>query len=118
MALEAPRPLLGARFYMKKLIAYLNNFQRKKLFCVQTLTKLPELTEPFCQHPSFHSFDEFSGQQHKLFFNGHKYIQVPGRIRIRNCLASRIKFNTGTGKSIPRSLRNIYGSGTLVFFLD
>jgi hypothetical protein len=44
MALEAPRPLLGARFYMKKLLAYLNNFQRKKLFCVQTLTKLPELT--------------------------------------------------------------------------
>jgi hypothetical protein len=44
MALEAPRPLLGAGFYMKKFVAYLNNFQRKKLFCVQTLTKLPELT--------------------------------------------------------------------------
>ncbi len=44
MALEAPRPLLGAGFYKKKLTAYLNNFQRKKLFCVQTLTKLPELT--------------------------------------------------------------------------
>jgi hypothetical protein len=44
MVLEAPRPLQGAGFYMKKLVAYLNNFQRKKLFCVQTLTKLPELT--------------------------------------------------------------------------
>jgi hypothetical protein len=48
MALEAPRPLLGAGFYMKKFVAYLNNFQRKKLFCVQTLTKLPELTVLFC----------------------------------------------------------------------
>ncbi len=42
----ASRSLLGAGFYMKKLVAYLNNFQRKKLFCVQTLTKLPELTVP------------------------------------------------------------------------
>jgi hypothetical protein len=47
MALEAPRPLLGAGFYMKKFIAYLYNFQRKKLFCVQTLMELPELTVPF-----------------------------------------------------------------------
>jgi hypothetical protein len=31
MALEAPRPLLGAGFYMKKLVAYQNNFQRKKI---------------------------------------------------------------------------------------
>jgi hypothetical protein len=44
--MEAPWPLLGAHFYMKKHIAYLNNFQRKKLFCVQTLTKLAELTVP------------------------------------------------------------------------
>ena len=29
---------------MKKILAYLNNFQRKKLFCVKNLTKLPELT--------------------------------------------------------------------------
>jgi hypothetical protein len=48
MALEAPRPLLGAGYYMKKLVAYLNNIQRKKLFYIQTLTKLPELTEPEC----------------------------------------------------------------------
>jgi hypothetical protein len=44
MALEAPRPLLGAGYYMKKLVAYLDNIQRKKLFYIQTLTKLPELT--------------------------------------------------------------------------
>jgi hypothetical protein len=31
-------------FYIKKLVAYLNNFQRTKSFCIQTLTKLPELT--------------------------------------------------------------------------
>jgi hypothetical protein len=46
MAVEAPRPLLGAGYYMKKLVAYpyLNNIKRKKLFYIQTLTKLPELT--------------------------------------------------------------------------
>jgi hypothetical protein len=44
MALEAPMPLLGAGYYIKKLVAYLNNIQRKKLFYIQTLTKLPELT--------------------------------------------------------------------------
>ncbi len=48
MALEAPRPLLGAGYYMKKLVAYLNNIQRKKLFCIKTLTKLPELTVYIC----------------------------------------------------------------------
>ena len=47
MALEAPRPLLGAGYYRKKLVAYLNNIQRKKLFYIQTLTKLPELTVVF-----------------------------------------------------------------------
>jgi hypothetical protein len=44
MALEAPRPLLGAGYYIKKFVAYLNNIHRKKLFYIQTLTKLPELT--------------------------------------------------------------------------
>jgi hypothetical protein len=44
MTLEAPWPLLGAGYYMKKLVAYLNNIQRKKFFYIQTLTKLPVLT--------------------------------------------------------------------------
>jgi hypothetical protein len=30
MTLEVPRPLLGAGFKMKKIIAYKNNLQRKK----------------------------------------------------------------------------------------
>ncbi len=44
ITLEAPRPLLGTGFYMEKIFAYQNNYQRKKLFCVKTLTKLPKLT--------------------------------------------------------------------------
>jgi len=31
-------------FYIKKLVAYVNNFKRTKSFGIQTLTKLPELT--------------------------------------------------------------------------
>jgi hypothetical protein len=44
MTLEAPRPLLGAGVKMKKIMAYLNNFLGKKLFYIENLTKLPELT--------------------------------------------------------------------------
>jgi hypothetical protein len=46
MTLEAPRPLLGAGVKMKKIMAYLNNFLGKKLFYIENLTKLPELTVP------------------------------------------------------------------------
>jgi hypothetical protein len=42
MALEALRPLLGAGFYMK-IRSIPKQFSEKKLFCVQTLTKLTEL---------------------------------------------------------------------------
>jgi hypothetical protein len=46
MTLEAPRPLLGAGVKMKKIMAYryLNNFLGKKLFYIENLTKLLELT--------------------------------------------------------------------------
>jgi hypothetical protein len=44
MTLEAPRPLLGAGVKMKKIMTYLNNLMGKKLFYIENLTKLPELT--------------------------------------------------------------------------
>jgi hypothetical protein len=44
MTLEAPRPLLGAGVKMKKNHGIPKQFSGKKLFYIENLTKLPELT--------------------------------------------------------------------------
>ncbi len=59
---------------MKKLVAYLNNFQRKKLFCVQTLTKLPELTVVNKAYCIIHTY---IGIYMRIFYVHGWYIKLP-----------------------------------------